>query len=511
MKCGRCGFENRSGIIFCTECGASIGTLCNKCGTWVSPGDRYCGHCGYDLNPSQGPSPEKQDEYKAVRVLQRYIPEETLISALLKRETHKSGYSEVVVMACEPDEDISFLENLKKDELFSIKEKILDIIIRKINEYGGTVNQILGDRVIAFFGGVVPIKNAPLRAVQSAWSMHREMHRFDEKINKAVHFRMKIGIHSGLINIISIDENLRAMISDDEQIINLVNHLVKTAEPGSSIVTDEVRKIVDGYFKLDDMGTVDIPELGKEIKAYNVVTPMDGRKRFDSLRKGDEEEIPAVSSSTYCGGTPWKPDYSFNRDIFPVKIKFVLFFIVFYLILCFFLIWETRYPDGYIAYATHFADNFWIQFTVIISLLLLITYVIYKFTALIILLILMRKRDDFKLGNILVKDGYITDDDLDEALYEQQQRIGDILVKSGRISSQQLEQALEIQKKSSGRLGQILVDRGFVTIEDIDWALGKLGRKLGEILRDKGLISGHNLYWILYRQFNSHKRKRISN
>jgi hypothetical protein len=98
-----------------------------------------------------------------------------------------------------------------------------------------------------------------------------------------------------------------------------------------------------------------------------------------------------------------------------------------------------------------------------------------------------------KSGKIFVSEGYVTEEDLSEALREQNLRVGEVLVRAGRITAEQLDQALNRQRKVSGKLGEILKDLAYSTDEDIDWALDNTGKRLGEILVRKDVISRYDL------------------
>ena len=52
-------------------------------------------------------------------------------------------------------------------------------------------------------------------------------------------------------------------------------------------------------------------------------------------------------------------------------------------------------------------------------------------------------------------------------------KIGEILLKESKISDNQLQNALEVQKRESGKLGSILIRLGFVSEEDIAQVLSK--------------------------------------
>lgn len=102
-----------------------------------------------------------------------------------------------------------------------------------------------------------------------------------------------------------------------------------------------------------------------------------------------------------------------------------------------------------------------------------------------------------KLGKILVSKGYVTEDELKEALLEQRLRIGEVLLQAGRITAQQLNQSLDYQKRVSRKLGEILRLLGHSSEGDISWALSRVERKLGEILREKGHLTDDELYLAL--------------
>lgn len=107
-----------------------------------------------------------------------------------------------------------------------------------------------------------------------------------------------------------------------------------------------------------------------------------------------------------------------------------------------------------------------------------------------------------KLGKCLLYEKLITEADLEEALYEQQFRFGEILLKERRITNSQLEEALSIQKHSKKRIGEILLELGYVEEGDIRWTLEKKSRRLGDILQDNHCVSEYDLQCVLtYQHF----------
>ncbi len=104
-----------------------------------------------------------------------------------------------------------------------------------------------------------------------------------------------------------------------------------------------------------------------------------------------------------------------------------------------------------------------------------------------------KKAGALKIGEALISQGLITEDQLKKALSEQRLRTGEILVKAGRLTEQQRDQALAIQRKKYRKIGQILRELGYSTEEDIPWALHMANRRIGRILKDMNLITDYDI------------------
>ncbi len=105
-----------------------------------------------------------------------------------------------------------------------------------------------------------------------------------------------------------------------------------------------------------------------------------------------------------------------------------------------------------------------------------------------------------KLGKVMVSRGYVTEEQLKEALSEQRLRLGEVLIKAGLITTEQLEHALDYQKVVKKKIGEILRELGYSTDEKIIWALRKMNRRLGEIFVEKGFFTKTEINRVLTRR-----------
>lgn len=102
-----------------------------------------------------------------------------------------------------------------------------------------------------------------------------------------------------------------------------------------------------------------------------------------------------------------------------------------------------------------------------------------------------------KLGEILVDSGAIAPDDLRVALREQLQnaRLGQILLRIGAVEPDALQQALDEQTRTGQLLGEILISHSATTQAAIEWALSQqnLERRVGQVLLNRKLVTPDQL------------------
>lgn len=108
-----------------------------------------------------------------------------------------------------------------------------------------------------------------------------------------------------------------------------------------------------------------------------------------------------------------------------------------------------------------------------------------------------RDEENDLIGNILVKYGFITSYELSNFIYERKNsKLGEILLQENIINIQQLNNVLEYQKHFGGRIGDICVNKGYLTHEKLEDILNKYKKekkKIGEILLENGIISSEQL------------------
>jgi hypothetical protein len=182
------------------------------------------------------------------------------------------------------------------------------------------------------------------------------------------------------------------------------------------------------------------------------------------------------------------------------RTRIFIFSAVFYALLLSYVSAALVSPSNPYAQLAAVFHSFWANFLLLMLVLVAATVCLYFAACFCCRKMLRTPWGKPKLGRLLVGNGFVSKEELEEALEEQKLRIGEILVLSGRLSMEQLNESLERQKQVSRKLGEVLIELGFSTQKDVDWALHMMERRLGEILREKGLLRDEDIDWLLSQQ-----------
>jgi hypothetical protein len=228
------------------------------------------------------------------------------------------------------------------------------------------------------------------------------------------------------------------------------------------------------------------------------------REQTVSARGGKDQEEDAVAPAPYAGFSPDMgqgaiPLY-IQRDHWRPKTRFCLFLTIFYVIAVSFLLSTYLFPDSPLVQMANIFNIFWANFFFLAFVFLLVAWCVYGMVDFCYFALMRSRWFRPKLGEVLKEEGYVTAEELAEALAEQGRRIGEILVQQGCITREELEKSLQQQRGTSKRIGDILLEKGYITQEDLHRALELADRRLGQILEEKGFLREYELYRCLGQQ-----------
>src|SRR5512139_1563234 len=284
MKCPKCQAENPENLKFCGECGAKLEKVCPKCNFSNPPDFTFCGECGHDLGlPSEAKPKEFFFEEKLAKI-QRYLPKDLTQKILAQRDKIEGERKQVTVMFCDMEGFTSLTEKLGSEQMYSIMDEVYEILIHKVHDYEGTVNELTGDGIMALFGAPIALEDAPQRAIRSALAIHREINKFSDQLKsekRIPSIKMRIGIHTGPVIVGTLGNDLRVEFKAVGDTVNLASRMEGLAEPGTTFVTEETFKLTEGFFRFEALGVKRVKGKEEPVKVYQVIAPSTLRTKFD--------------------------------------------------------------------------------------------------------------------------------------------------------------------------------------------------------------------------------------
>ncbi|MBW1768606.1 MAG: AAA family ATPase, partial [Deltaproteobacteria bacterium] len=286
MKCPKCQHENPDDAIFCNKCGNKLELACSKCGKTNPPGSKFCNKCGENLSLPAKEIPHKDlsiDE--KLEKIQKYLPKGIAEKILAQRDRIEGERKQVTVMFCDMEGFTGLSEKIDPEEVYSVMDQVYEILIHKVHDYDGTVNEMTGDGIMALFGAPIALEDAPQRAIRSAYSIHREMARFNDKMKQEKPglppLKMRVGIHTGPVVVGTLGNDLRVEFKAVGDTVNLASRMEGLAEPGTTYVSDDTFKLTEGFFRFEALGERAVKGKEEPVRVFRVISPSTIRTRFD--------------------------------------------------------------------------------------------------------------------------------------------------------------------------------------------------------------------------------------
>jgi class 3 adenylate cyclase/tetratricopeptide (TPR) repeat protein len=261
MRCSKCGTDNREGRKFCAECGEALASKCPRCGATNESREKFCGECGAALGTSQSAVARKSNE-PHIR-----------IAGTPAAENLEGERKTVTALFADIKGSMELIEHLDPEEARAIVDPALKLMMDAVHHYDGYVAQPTGDGIFALFGAPFAHEDHPQRALFAALRMQAEVRHYAEKLRaeKGVNLQVRVGANTGEVVVREIRTGEKhTEYAPVGHSTGVAARLEALAAPGSIVISESVRKLVDGYFTLKPLGPARIKGISKPLEIYEV-------------------------------------------------------------------------------------------------------------------------------------------------------------------------------------------------------------------------------------------------
>jgi len=251
MQCPRCQHENRAQAKFCEECATPLARACANCGVQLSATSKFCSECAY---PVAEPTASPSRLGSPVAYTPRHLAEEILTSkAALEGERRQ-----VTVLFADLKASMELLADRDPEEARKILDPVLERMMEAVHRDEGTVNQVMGDGIMALFGAPIAHGDHAVRAWFAALRTRDGIRRYTADVRRAhgVEVQIRVGLNSGEVVVRSIGSDLRIDYTALGQTTHLAARMEQLATPGTIRLTADTLDLAEGYVEVKSLGPI---------------------------------------------------------------------------------------------------------------------------------------------------------------------------------------------------------------------------------------------------------------
>jgi class 3 adenylate cyclase len=274
VVCAACNKTNRDDARFCRGCGAPLARACAGCGAALPDDASFCDRCGAPAGAAP-PAPSS------------YTPAHLAARIRASRATLEGERKHVTVLFADVVGSTSIAERIDPEEMRGMMDRCFGQMLEEVHRYEGTVIQFTGDGIMAIFGAPLALEDAPRRAILAALAIQRTIGGAQDRLRTTScdDLQMRIGIHSGLVVVGRIGNDLRMEYTAIGDTTNLAARLQTLAPPGSIVVSEATHRLAGAYFDTRDLGVHAVKGKREPVRVFEVTGERGGVGGLDARRE----------------------------------------------------------------------------------------------------------------------------------------------------------------------------------------------------------------------------------
>jgi len=251
---------------------------CPRCDSAVAPDAKFCASCGQAL-AEPGATDEATHSRLTAAAPAPLVEKMRAAKLTGERKPVTALFADVVGST-------ALAEGMDPEDWTAVINEAFDLMSKAVFRYEGTIAQLQGDAMLAFFGAPVAHEDDPDRAILAALDMVAATEEFARqlKATQGIDFRIRAGINTGPVVVGNVGSDLRYEYTALGDAMNVAARMQTAADPGTVLVTADTRRLVGDAFDFEDLGGIEVKGKAEPVHAFRVI----GRKAAPARRRGLE-------------------------------------------------------------------------------------------------------------------------------------------------------------------------------------------------------------------------------
>jgi class 3 adenylate cyclase/DNA-binding winged helix-turn-helix (wHTH) protein/tetratricopeptide (TPR) repeat protein len=288
--CAMCQHSQSRAARFCVVCGAPHVEICGACGQAVPIPATFCPGCGQRLEalPAAAPAPagERTLDAGQERAPLAYTPLALAEKIRTARVALEGERKQVTVLFADLKDSLEIIRDLDPEAAQQLLDPALYAMMDAVHRYEGTVNQVLGDGIMALFGAPIAHEDHAARACYAALAMQAALGTYADEVHRThgLAIQHRIGLNSGDVVVRTIRNDLHMDYSAVGQTTHLAARMEQLAPPGTIVLTAATVRLVEGLVRLKAWGPVPVKGLAEPVEVWELLGASGMRRRLQTAR-----------------------------------------------------------------------------------------------------------------------------------------------------------------------------------------------------------------------------------
>src|SRR5499425_1115242 len=213
-----------------------------------------------------------------------YTPPHLTDKILAARPALAGERKQVTVLFADLKDSTELIRGLDPEAAQQLLDPALHCMMDAVHRFEGTVNQVLGDGIMALFGALIAHEDHALRACYAALAMQAAMRATTEEVRRTrgLELRMRVGLNSGEVVVPAIGNDLHMDYSAVGETTHLAARMEQLATPGSIRLTAATLRLVEGLVQVMALGPVPVKGLAEPVEVFELVGVTALRRRLQA-------------------------------------------------------------------------------------------------------------------------------------------------------------------------------------------------------------------------------------